>query len=58
MRKVLLWLLLLVACLPLAVIALVMYSLGWLLALAFRFVGIVLGNAFEFLREMLRGKSA
>ena len=45
--KFLLWLILLVLCWPLALAALVLYPLVWLLLLPFRIVGIAVGGALE-----------
>jgi hypothetical protein len=45
--KFLLWCLLLVFCWPLALVALVLYPLVWLLLLPFRIVGIAVGGALE-----------
>ena len=45
MVKFLLWLLLLFFCWPLALIALVLYPLVWLLLLPFRVVGIAVDGA-------------
>jgi hypothetical protein len=45
--KFLLWLILLVLCWPLALAALVVYPLVWLLLLPFRIVGIAVGGALE-----------
>jgi hypothetical protein len=53
MAKFLLWLLLLVFCWPLALLALVLYPIVWLLSLPFRLVGIALEGVFEFLRALL-----
>ena len=53
MGKFLLWLILLVVCWPLAVLALVLYPIVWLLLLPFRLVGIVVDGVFEFLRSLL-----
>ena len=53
MAKFLLWLILLVLCWPLALLALVLYPLVWLLLLPFRLVGIVVEGAFEFLRALV-----
>jgi hypothetical protein len=50
----LLWLLLLVICWPLALLALVLYPLVWLLLLPFRLVGIAVGGVFELLRAAIR----
>jgi hypothetical protein len=43
--KFLLWCILLIICWPLALIALVMYPIVWLLLLPFRIVGIAVGGA-------------
>jgi hypothetical protein len=43
--KFLLWCILLVLCWPLALVALVLYPLVWLLLLPFRMVGIAVGGA-------------
>ena len=53
MVRFLIWLILLVVCWPLALIALVLYPLVWLLLLPFRLVGIAVGGVFEFLRAVL-----
>jgi hypothetical protein len=53
MLKFLLWLLLLVACWPLALLALVLWPFVWLLSLPFRLVGIAVDGVFEFLRAIL-----
>ena len=58
-----LWLLLLVFCWPIALLALLLYPIVWLLLLPFRLVGITVNGVFEFLRALfllparvLRGK--
>jgi hypothetical protein len=51
--KLLLWLILLVLCWPLALIALIAYPFVWLLLLPFRLLGIVVDGVFEFLRAIL-----
>jgi len=48
-----LWLILLVLCWPLALVALVLYPLFWLLLLPFRLVGITVDAVFEFLKALL-----
>jgi hypothetical protein len=53
MVKLLLWLLLLVFCWPLALLALVLYPVVWLLTLPFRLVGIALEGVFELLRAIV-----
>ena len=45
--KFLLWCLLLFFCWPLALLALVLYPLVWLLLLPFRIVGIAVGGVLE-----------
>jgi uncharacterized membrane protein YgaE (UPF0421/DUF939 family) len=45
MVKFLLWCILLVLCWPLALVALVLYPLVWLLLLPFRMAGIAVGGA-------------
>ena len=47
MAKFLLWCILLVLCWPLAIVALVLYPLVWLLLLPFRIVGIAVGGVLE-----------
>jgi hypothetical protein len=45
-----LWLLLLLVCWPLALLALVLYPLAWLLLLPIRQIGLGVEGVFEFLR--------
>ena len=47
MVKLILWLILLFFCWPLALVALVLYPLVWLLLLPFRIVGIAVEGALE-----------
>ncbi len=49
----LLWLLLLVVCWPLALLALLLYPLVWLLLLPFRLVGIAVDGVLGLLRALL-----
>jgi hypothetical protein len=49
MIKFLLWCVLFVLCWPLALLALVLYPLVWVLLLPFRIVGIAVGGALELL---------
>ena len=51
--KWLLWLILLVLCWPIALIALLLWPLVWLLTLPFRLVGIVVEGVFELLRALI-----
>ena len=48
-----LWLILLVICWPLALLALVLYPLVWLLLLPFRLVGITVDAVFKLLHAIL-----
>lgn len=49
----LLWCILLVLCWPLALLAIVLYPLVWLVLLPFRIVGIAVGGVLEFLRAII-----
>lgn len=49
----LLWLLLLIFCWPLALLALLLYPIVWLLLLPFRLVGIAVEGVFELLKAIL-----
>jgi hypothetical protein len=51
--KFLLWLLLLVVCWPLALLALVLWPVVWLISLPFRLIGIVVGGVFDLLRAIV-----
>jgi hypothetical protein len=51
--KFLLWCILLVLCWPLALIALVLYPIVWLLLLPFRVVGIAVGGVLELVRAII-----
>jgi hypothetical protein len=53
MIKFLLFCILLVLCWPLALMALVLYPLVWLLLLPFRLVGIAVGGALELVRAII-----
>ena len=53
MLKFLLWLLLLVACWPLALLALVLWPIVWLVSLPFRLIGITFEALFALLRAIL-----
>jgi hypothetical protein len=52
MLTFLLWLVLFVVSWPLALLALVLYPLVWLLLLPFRLVGLAVGGVFAFLRAI------
>jgi hypothetical protein len=53
MLKFLLWLLLFVLCWPVALLALVLWPIVWLLSLPFRLVGIAVEGVFGLLRALL-----
>ena len=53
MMTFVLWLLLFVICWPIALLALLLYPIIWLLLLPFRLVGIAVGGVFEFLYALL-----
>jgi hypothetical protein len=53
MLKFLLWLLLLVVCWPLALLALVLWPIVWVLSLPFRLVGIAVEGVFALLRSII-----
>jgi hypothetical protein len=53
MVKFLLFCILLVLCWPLALAALVLYPLVWLLLLPFRVVGIAVGGVLELVRALI-----
>jgi hypothetical protein len=53
MIKFLVWCILLVLCWPLAVAALILYPIVWLLLLPFRLVGIAVGGALELVRAII-----
>lgn len=53
MVKFLLWCILLVLCWPLALVALVLYPVIWLLLLPFRIVGIALDGVLELVRAII-----
>ncbi len=53
MVKFLLWCILFVLCWPLALAALVLYPLVWLLLLPFRVAGIAVGGVLELVRAII-----
>ena len=65
MWSFLLWLILLVLCWPLALLALILYPVVWLLLLPFRLMGIVVGSVLDLIwaivtlpARLLKGPSA
>jgi hypothetical protein len=53
MVKFLLWLLLLVVCWPLAILALILWPLVWLICLPLRLLGIAVEGVFSLLRAIV-----
>ncbi len=53
MMKFLLWCILLVICWPLALLALVLYPLVWLLLLPFRLIGITVEGVLDLVRALI-----
>ena len=53
MAKFLLWLILLVLCWPVALVALVAYPIVWLLLLPFRLMGVAFDGVFSLLRALV-----
>jgi hypothetical protein len=53
MVKFLLWCILFVLCWPLALLALVLYPVVWLLLLPFRLVGIAVGGVLELVSSII-----
>ena len=53
MVKFLLWCILLILCWPLALLALVLYPIVWLLLLPFRILGIAVDGALELVRAII-----
>ena len=53
MTKFLLWLILLVLCWPLALLALVLYPFVWLLLVPFKLVGIAVGGVLAFVKGLI-----
>lgn len=53
MTAFLLWLILLVLCWPLALLALILYPIVWLVLLPFRVLGFAVGGVLGLLREVI-----
>ena len=54
MLTFLVWIVLFIVCWPLALVALVLYPIVWLLLLPFRLIGIVVDGVFEFVGALVR----
>lgn len=53
MTKFLLWCILLVLCWPLAILALILYPLIWVILVSFRLVGIAVDGALSLVRAII-----
>lgn len=53
MSRFLIWLILLILCWPLALLALIVYPFVWLILLPFRLVGIAVAGVFELLKSII-----
>jgi len=53
MTKLFLWLILLLLCWPLALLALVLYPIVWLLLIPFKLVGIAVGGVLAFVKGLI-----
>lgn len=53
MIKFFLWLILLVICWPLALLALILYPIVWLILLPFRIVGITVSAVFDLFKAVI-----
>jgi hypothetical protein len=51
--KILLWLILLVLCWPLALFALILYPIIWLLLIPFRLIGITVTAVLDFVKAVI-----
>ncbi|MEW6507233.1 MAG: hypothetical protein AB1432_05750 [Bacteroidota bacterium] len=54
MTKFLLWLLLLLICWPLAIAALILYPIIWIILLPFRLIGIAVGSVFDLIKAIFK----
>ena len=53
MTKFLLWVIVLLLCWPIALLAIILYPLVWLLLLPFRLIGIAVDGVFELIRAII-----
>ena len=53
MTKFVLWLILLVLCWPVALVALILYPLVWLILIPFRLAGVAVKGAFGFIEAII-----
>jgi hypothetical protein len=53
MNKLILWLILLVLCWPLAVLALILYPIAWILLIPFRLLGIAVDGVLGLIKSII-----
>jgi hypothetical protein len=53
MKTFILWLILLILCWPVAILALILYPFVWLVLLPFRLLGFAVGAVFETLKALI-----
>ena len=53
MVKFLLWCILLVLCWPVAILALILYPIVWIILLPFRLVGVTVGGVLDLFRALI-----
>ena len=53
MSRFLIWLILLILCWPLALLALIVYPFVWLILFPFRLIGIAVAGVFELLKSII-----
>jgi hypothetical protein len=53
MVKFLLWCILLVLCWPVAILALILYPIVWIILLPFRLVGVAVGGVLDLIRSLI-----
>ena len=53
MTKFLLWLIVLIFCWPLAILAIILYPIVWVLSIPFRILGIAVDGVFNFLKAIV-----
>lgn len=53
MTKFLLWVIVLLLCWPIALLAIILYPIAWLLLLPFRLLGIAVDGVFELIKAVI-----
>jgi hypothetical protein len=54
MTKLFLWLILLIICWPLAIAAIILYPVIWIILLPFRIIGIAVDGVFDLLKAIVK----